>query len=96
MCEILSPGTLRIDRMKKMPIYARERVPQVWLVDPHEKTVEVFRMAESSNTLVGTFGGGDALQVSPSTRLPFRPRSYGRIRGSRNSQNAGLGGRSRI
>ena len=35
VCEILSSGTLRVDRMKKMPIYARELVAHVWLVMRH-------------------------------------------------------------
>lgn len=65
VCEILSPGTLRVDRMKKMPIYARELVAHVWLVDPREKTVEVFRMAGTTYTLVGTFGGDEALVAEP-------------------------------
>ncbi len=73
VCEILSPGTLRIDRMKKMPIYARERVPHVWLVDPREKTVEVLRMAETTYALVGTFGGDDALVAEPFDALGIPP-----------------------
>jgi Uma2 family endonuclease len=73
VCEILSPGTLRVDRMKKMPIYARERVPHVWLVDPREKTVEVFRVAGSAYTLVGTFGGDDALVAEPFEALGIPP-----------------------
>ena len=65
VCEILSPGTLRIDRMKKMPIYARERVPHVWLVDPRARTVEVFRSAGAAYTLVGTLGGDEPLVAEP-------------------------------
>jgi Uma2 family endonuclease len=65
VCEILSPGTERIDRMKKMPIFARERVAHVWLVDPREKTVEVFRIAGATYTLVGTFGGDEAVVAEP-------------------------------
>jgi Uma2 family endonuclease len=65
VCEILSPGTLRVDRMKKMPIYARERVPHVWLVDPREKTVEVFRIADHAYTLLGTLGGDEPLVAEP-------------------------------
>lgn len=65
VCEILSPGTLRIDRMKKMPIYAREKVGHVWLVDPRERTVEVFRHEGSGYALVGTFGGDDAVRAEP-------------------------------
>jgi Uma2 family endonuclease len=65
VCEILSPGTLRIDRMKKMPIFAREKVGHVWLVDPREKTVEVFRFEGSGYVLVGTFGGDEAVRAEP-------------------------------
>lgn len=65
VCEILSPGTLRIDRMKKMPIYAREKVGHVWLVDPRERTVEVFRHDCRGYMLVGTFGGDDAVRAEP-------------------------------
>lgn len=64
-CEILSPGTQRIDRMKKMPIYAREKVGHVWLVEPRERTVEVFRYEGRGYTLVGTFGGEDAVCAEP-------------------------------
>src|SRR5882757_4578268 len=34
VCEVLSPGTEATDRADKMPIYAREKVAHVWLVDP--------------------------------------------------------------
>ena len=34
LCETLSPTTEKLDRTKKLGIYARERVPHVWLVDP--------------------------------------------------------------
>ncbi len=73
VCEILSPGTLRVDRTKKMPVYARERVGHVWLVDPRERTVEVFRMADATYSLVGTFGGDDALVAEPFDALPIPP-----------------------
>jgi Uma2 family endonuclease len=65
VCEILSPGTLRIDRMKKMPIYAREGVPHVWLVEPRARTVAVFRWTGPTYSLVGTFGGDDSLVAEP-------------------------------
>ncbi|MDR3566812.1 MAG: Uma2 family endonuclease [Syntrophobacteraceae bacterium] len=43
VCEMLSPGTRRLDRMKKMPIYAQYKIPFLWLIDPIENTLEVFR-----------------------------------------------------
>ena len=41
ICEVLSPSTGRIDRSRKLPLYAKEGVPYVWLVDPEQRTVEV-------------------------------------------------------
>jgi Uma2 family endonuclease len=65
VCEIASPGTARIDRMKKMPIYAREKVSHVWLVEPIERMVEVFRHEGASYVLVGTYGGDDGVRAEP-------------------------------
>jgi len=42
VCEILSPSTARTDRAVKLPIYAREGVGYVWLVDPDARTLEVY------------------------------------------------------
>jgi Uma2 family endonuclease len=65
VCEVLSPGTQRIDRVRKMPIYAREGVGHVWLVDPIEQTLEVYRRAEPLWTLVATFGADVVARVEP-------------------------------
>ena len=74
VCEILSPGTLRTDRMKKMPIFARERIPHVWLVDPREKTVEAFRFSEPSYLLIETYGGDNAVTAEPFEALGIPPK----------------------
>jgi len=44
LCEVLSPSTAQTDRVIKLPIYAREGVSHVWLVDPAIQTLEVFRL----------------------------------------------------
>jgi Uma2 family endonuclease len=44
VCEILSPSTASLDRVRKMPSYARERVGHLWLVDPGARTLEVYRL----------------------------------------------------
>lgn len=48
VCEVLSPSTTAIDRAEKMPLYAREHVTHLWLVDPIAKTLEVYRIEGSS------------------------------------------------
>ena len=72
-CEILSTSTARIDRMKKVPIFARERVPHVWIVDPRDRTIEVLRLRDASYELVGTWGGDEgpfALEPFDAVPLP--------------------------
>ena len=44
VCEILSPSTARVDRVLKMPRYAREGVGHLWLVDPDLRTLEIYRL----------------------------------------------------
>ena len=40
--EVLSRGTRRFDRTKKLEIYARNGVREAWFVDPESETVIVF------------------------------------------------------
>lgn len=42
ICEVLSASTEAVDRSDKMDIYAREGVAHAWLVDPVDRTVEVY------------------------------------------------------
>jgi Uma2 family endonuclease len=42
--EVLSPSTAAHDRATKLPIYADAKVPEVWLIDPYAKTVEVLQL----------------------------------------------------
>ncbi len=44
VCEVLSKSTEEVDRDEKMPIYAVHGVGHVWLVDPIERTLEVFAL----------------------------------------------------
>lgn len=54
VCEVLSTSTALRDRAQKLPIYAREGVSHVWLVDPEIRTLEVFRLDAESYRLVVT------------------------------------------
>lgn len=65
VAEVLSSSTARIDRIKKMPIYARERIPHVWIVDPRDRTVEVYRLTDSGYVLATTWGDEDGTASLP-------------------------------
>lgn len=64
-CEVLSPATARIDRLKKLAIYAHEGVAHAWLVDPSLETLEVFRRQGEAWLLVLTAGGDDVVRAEP-------------------------------
>jgi Uma2 family endonuclease len=65
VCEVLSDSTRRVDRVKKMPIYGREQVPHVWLVDPIAQTVEVFRLDGATYRLVAAHAGDETPRLEP-------------------------------
>lgn len=65
VCEVVSPSTERVDRAKKLPIYTREGVSYVWLINPEAKTLEVYRRSGTAWTLIATHGGDDVLRAEP-------------------------------
>ncbi len=66
ICEVLSPGTARIDRKKKMPIYARFGVRHLWLLDPSEKTLEIFsRLDDGGWRLMSVYSEDDKARAEP-------------------------------
>jgi Uma2 family endonuclease len=64
-CEVLSASTAQLDRTRKVPIYTRENVPHVWLVDPDAKTLEVLELDGETYRLVATHGGDTVVQAVP-------------------------------
>src|SRR6185369_3586407 len=56
ICEVVSPGTGKIDRGRKMRIYAREGIGQLWLVDPLLHTIEVYRLKEGAWVVAAVHG----------------------------------------
>jgi Uma2 family endonuclease len=66
VCEVVSPSTGRIDRSRKMRVYAREGVAHLWLVEPLVHTVEVYRLGDGALwTLAGAWGGDDKVHLEP-------------------------------
>jgi Uma2 family endonuclease len=70
ICEVLSPSTSRIDRALKLPVYAREGVRHVWLVDPDAQTLDVLALsADAKWTIVSTFSRDDRVCAVPFAEL---------------------------
>jgi Uma2 family endonuclease len=64
-CEVLSPSTERLDRVRKLPVYARESVKHVWLVNPTARTLEVLRLEGGRWVVAATHGGDDPVRAEP-------------------------------
>jgi Uma2 family endonuclease len=65
ICEILSPSTELIDRTKKLPRYHQLGVPHAWLIDPLQRTLEVFERHERGWLLTGTHAEHADVRASP-------------------------------
>ena len=65
LCETLSPSTARIDRTRKLAIYAREGVRHVWLVDPLQRTLEVLALDGTRWFVAENHGGNDVVRAAP-------------------------------
>ena len=65
VCETLSPSTERIDRGKKLAIYAREGVAHLWLLNPIAETLEAYRLEHGRWLLLVTHAGDVAARVEP-------------------------------
>jgi Uma2 family endonuclease len=59
--EVLSPSNWLDDRRTKFALYAEIGVREYWIVDPDERTVEVFALQAGRYGLVDRFGVGDTL-----------------------------------
>jgi len=65
LAEVISPSTASFDRTVKLPIYAREHVSHVWLLDPLVQTLEVLRLDGASYRVVGAWSGSATVQCEP-------------------------------
>lgn len=65
VCEVLSQPTIRLDRTRKLPAYARAGVRHAWLIDPLAQTLELYRLEPGYCVLVATHGGSERVAAVP-------------------------------
>jgi len=71
LCEVISPSTERVDRHRKLPIYAAAGVEHVWIVDPALKTLEVLRRSADQFVLVNAHFGDVSISAPPFEEVPI-------------------------
>ncbi|MBI2265541.1 MAG: Uma2 family endonuclease [Armatimonadetes bacterium] len=71
--EILSPSSLRYDRISKTQIYAKHGVEWYWIVDADHQTIEEYHLEDHAYKIAGTYER-DALfcpQIFPELQIPL-------------------------
>jgi Uma2 family endonuclease len=71
VCEVLSPGTRRIDLTDKRRIHATVSVTHLWHVDPADRTLEAFALRDGAWTLIAALKDDDEVRVAPFDAIAF-------------------------
>jgi Uma2 family endonuclease len=72
VCEIPSPNTVRENRAIKLPVYAREGVICLWLMDPDPKTLEAYELRVGKWTLLATLHDDQPVSLPPFDAIEFQ------------------------
>ena len=70
-CEMLSAETLTLDLDAKRPVYAREGVAYLWLVDPADRTLEAFEFRDGEWVLIGRAKDDEPVGIRPFDAITF-------------------------
>lgn len=65
VCEIISPSTEKLDRVRKKRVYAREGIRYFWLINPLAQTLEVLKLVGGVWQDAGSYSGGEPVRAEP-------------------------------
>ena len=60
--EVISPSSITYDRLVKHNLYEQEGIPEYWLVNPLEQSIEAFVLEMSKYRSLGTFRNEQIVQ----------------------------------
>ena len=63
VCEVLSASTRRHDLQEKRPVYAREGIGHLWLVEPTDRTLEAFELQKGQWLLIASAKDDDPISI---------------------------------
>ncbi len=75
--EVLSPGTARLDRVRKLDLYARHGVPHSWIVDLTARTIEEYALDGDAYRVRSVAGNDDDFQPALFPGFAFRLATLG-------------------
>ena len=71
VCEVLSPGTRKLDLYRKRPFYAEQSINHLWLIDPIERELEAFELQNGQWLLIAALKDDDQVSVRPFDAVSF-------------------------
>ena len=71
VCEVLSVSTRKVELYEKRPVYARECVAYLWLVDPVDRTLEAFELHDGRWLPVGSAKDDEPVSIPPFDAITF-------------------------
>jgi len=74
IAEILSPSTMIYDKETKKNIYALIGVKEYWIVNPYDKSIEIYLLKDGRLVLSAVYGR--ILQVEPDEALGEKPEDF--------------------
>ena len=72
VCEVLAASARKVDLHEKRPIYAREGVPWLWLVDPIDRTLETFELLDGQWLLIASAKDDEPVSIRPFDAVTFK------------------------
>lgn len=72
ICEVISPSSERLDRVKKKRIYARTGVDHYWLVNPVAQTLEVLQRVGEIWQEILVVSGDEIVRADPFSVIEIR------------------------
>ena len=69
VCEVTSPSTEKLDRNLKFKVYAENNVDNYWILNPIEKTLEVFQLEKNTYKSISSYQINDTACVHPFSTL---------------------------
>ena len=70
-CEVLSSSTRKVDLHEKRPVYAREGVAHLWLIDPTDRTLEAFELHDGQWLLIASAKDDEPVSIRPFDAITF-------------------------
>ena len=71
VCETVADSTRDLDLHGKRPVYAREGIPHLWLVDPVDRTLEAFELHDGQWLLIASAKDDEPVSIRPFDAITF-------------------------